>query len=184
MFSGVPIAVSQSPRAWCCVHGAAAIATVSMRVLRSAMFARAVTGAFCPSGVSVRGVSGRDLLRLLQHARPARDTTATANTAAENSCALCIIVPGVAGRFAGPGGFSPSRKYAVDAAGPWILRSGIIAPGVSRDLSDSLKEFCKIEVRHTFGKKKVSRASCPRFEGGTPSTRICCIYFFLSKKDA
>jgi hypothetical protein len=48
----------------------------------------------------------------------------------------------------------------------------------------NLLRLLKIEVRHTFGKKKVSRASCPRFEGGTPSTRICFIDFFLSKKDA
>ena len=104
------------------------------------MFARAVTGAFCLSGVSVRGVSGRDLLRPLLNTRPAHDTTVNANIAAENLCALCVIVRGVAERFAGHGGSGPSRKYVLIAAGRWIRRSGIIVPGVNKALSDSLNK--------------------------------------------
>lgn len=137
LFSGVSIAVSRSPRAWRCVRGAAAITTISIRVLLSATYARAVTGAFCPSGDSVRGVSARVSPRLPRHKRRAFDTTAAANTAVENSCASCVIVPGAAGRFTGPGRFGLSLKYARAAAGRWIRRSGIIAPGASRDLSDS-----------------------------------------------
>jgi hypothetical protein len=112
------------------------------------MFARDVTVAFCLSGVSVRGVSGRVLPRPLQNTRRARDTTADADTAVENSCVSCVIAPGVAGKFTGHGTFGPSRKYALIVAGQWIRLSGIIAPGVSRVLFDSSNEFCKIEVRH------------------------------------
>ncbi len=109
--------MNHSPRAWQSAPGAAVSATGSTAVANLVTFVRDVTREFYLSGVFARGATDPVLSHRALSARLVCIITPNANIAGGNSCVLCVIVHGAAGKYDTPGTSGLFPKYAVGVTG-------------------------------------------------------------------